>query len=54
MDFTVIKSELVEGQVISLVDNRHCEHYEVQIDNIPVFYSKDYPAAEHEYNMEML
>ena len=51
-DIIVMKSMEVDGSVIELVNNLHCEHYELQIDGIPVFNCKEYRQAEHEYNME--
>jgi len=35
------------------VHNLHCEHYELQIDGMPVFNCKEYAQAEYEYNMEV-
>ena len=29
-----------------------CEHYELQIDGIPVFYSNDMEHVAYEYDME--
>jgi hypothetical protein len=51
-EIEVLKSMWVEDMLIELVHNRHCEHYELQIDGIPVFNCKDYLQAEYEYNME--
>ena len=51
-DFIIIKSMTVDGQHIELINNLHCEHYELQIDGIPVFNCTEYAQAEHEYNME--
>ena len=51
-EIEVLKSMRVEDMLIELVHNRHCEHYELQIDGIPVFNCKDYLQAEYEYNME--
>ena len=53
VDFVMMKSEMVQDTLVELIHNLHCEHYEVAIDGIPVFYSADYQAAEHEYNMEL-
>jgi hypothetical protein len=54
MDFFIIQSAEVEGRLIELVGNNHCEHYELCIDGIPVFNTKELAAAQHEYNMELV
>ncbi len=51
-DFIVIKSMTVDDQHIELIHNLHCEHYELQIDGIPVFYSNELIHADYEYDME--
>ena len=51
-EIEVMKSMQVGDKLIELVHNRHCEHYELQIDGIPVFNCKDYLQAEYEYKME--
>jgi len=51
-DFIVIKKECREGILVELVNNLHCEVYEVLVDGIPVFNTANYQQAEHEYNME--
>jgi len=52
VDFIVMKQEYCDGILVELVNNLHCEVYEVQVDGIPVFNCTDYGQAEHEYNME--
>ena len=52
-DFILMKSEKDDtGRLVELINNLHCEVYEVQIDGIPVFNCTDYEQAEHEYRME--
>lgn len=51
-DFVILKSMWVEGTLIELIHNLHCEHYELQIDGIPVFYSNERIHADYEYSME--
>lgn len=51
-DFEIIKSMRVDSTLIELVHNLHCEHYELQIDGIPVFYSNELIHADYEYSME--
>jgi len=51
-DIVILKSMVVDDERIELIHNLHCEHYELQIDGIPVFNCKEYAQAEHEYNME--
>ena len=51
-DFVVYKSEAAQGRLVELVQNKHCETYEVIVYGIPVFNCTDYLIAEHEYNME--
>ena len=38
-DFVVYKSEAAQGRLVELVQNKHCETYEVIVDGIPVFIS---------------
>ena len=38
---------------IELVNNLHCEVYELQIDGIPVFNCTDYIQAEYEYRLNV-
>jgi hypothetical protein len=52
IDFIVIKQEYCDGTLVELVNNLHCEVYEVQVDGIPVFNCTNYQQAEHEYTME--
>ncbi len=53
IDTEVLKSMMLDDNtIIALVHNHHCEHYELQIDGIPVFNCKDYTQAEYEYSME--
>ena len=53
MDFVIYKSEADNtGRFVELVNNNHCEVYEVIVDGIPVFNCTDYSIAEHEFNME--
>ena len=52
MDIVVLKSMEVDNDTVELVQNHHCEHYELQINGIPVFNCKEYAQAEHEYSME--
>jgi hypothetical protein len=55
VDFIVMKSEQDEtGRLVELVNNLHCEVYEVQVDGIPVFNCANYEQAEHEYKMECI
>ena len=51
-DFILLKSTTVDGKLIELVNNLHCEVYELQIDGIPVFNCTDYIQAEYEYRIE--
>ena len=51
-EIKVIKFMKVEDTLIELVHNLHCEHYELQINGVPVFNCKHYSQIEHEYNME--
>jgi hypothetical protein len=51
-EIEVLKSMMVDDTLIELVHNHHCEHYELQIDGIPVFNCKAYSQANYEYNME--
>ena len=51
-DFNILKSMWVEGTLIEMVHSLHCEHYELQIDGIPVFYSNDMEHVAYEYEME--
>ena len=52
LEIKVLKAMRVDGSLIELVHNLHCEHYELQIDGIPVFNCKEYAQAEYEYSME--
>ena len=52
MDYEILKAMWVDGTLIEMVHNLHCEHYELVIDGIPVFNSKDMIHVDHEYNME--
>lgn len=52
-DFILLKSAIVDGRLIELVNNLHCEVYELQIDGIPVFNCTELSQAVYEYNMEM-
>jgi len=53
VDFIIMKSETDDtGRLVELVNNLHCEVYEVQVDGIPVFNCSNYEQAEHEYTME--
>ena len=53
-DFIVVKKEYKEGILVELVNNLHCEVYEVVVDGLPVFNCTNYQQAEHEYNMECM
>jgi hypothetical protein len=52
IDFIVMKTEYLDGILVELVNNLHCEVYEIQVDGMPVFNCTNYQQAEHEYNME--
>ena len=52
IDFIVMKTECLDGILVELVNNLHCEVYEIQVDGMPVFNCTNYQQAEHEYNME--
>ena len=52
-EIEVLKSMQVGDTLIELVHNHHCEHYELQIDGIPVFNCKHYAQAFYEYSMEV-
>ena len=52
IDFIVMKQEYCCGILVELVNNLHCEVYEIQVDGVPVFNCTNYQQAEHEYNME--
>ena len=52
-DFILLKSTTVDGKLIELVNNLHCEVYELQIDGIPVFNCTNLAQAEYEYSMEL-
>jgi hypothetical protein len=54
VDFIVMKKEDQEGKLIELVNNLHCEVYEVVVDGMTVFNCTNYQQAEHEYNMECM
>ena len=51
-EIEVLKSMWIDNTLIELVHNHHCEHYELQIDGIPVFHCKHYSQAIYEYSME--
>tara|TARA_R110002020_G_scaffold36016_3_gene108351 strand:- start:1124 stop:1312 length:189 start_codon:yes stop_codon:yes gene_type:complete len=51
-EIEVLKSMQVDDTLIEFVHNHHCEHYELQIDGIPVFYSNDMEHVAYEYEME--
>ena len=52
-DFIVMKTEKDEtGRLVELINNLHCEVYEVQVNGIPVFNCNNFEQANHEYNME--
>ena len=51
-DIILLRSMLVDGTLIELVHNLHCEHYELLIDGIPVYNTKQRIHAEYEYSME--
>tara|TARA_R110000824_G_scaffold59926_1_gene160530 strand:- start:172 stop:357 length:186 start_codon:yes stop_codon:yes gene_type:complete len=53
MDYQILKSMRVDDTLIELVHNVHCEHYELVIDGIPVFNSKEMIHVDHEYQMEV-
>lgn len=51
-DIIILKSMRVDDSLIQMIQNLHCEHYELQIDGIPVFYSNDMEHVAYEYDME--
>ena len=52
MDYEILKAMWVDGTLVELVHNLHCEHYELVIDGIPVYNTKQRIHAEYEYSME--
>lgn len=53
-DIILMQSQHADGKLVELINNLHCEVYEVTVDGIPVFNCTDYQQAEHEYNMECI
>ena len=51
-DIIILKSMRVDNSLIQMIQNLHCEHYELQIDGTPVFYSNDMQHVAYEYEME--
>ena len=51
-DIIILKSMRVDDSLIQMIQNLHCELYELQIDGIPVFYSNDMEHVAYEYDME--
>ena len=51
-DIILLRAMVVDGSLIELVHNLHCEHYEILIDGIPVYNTTQLIHANYEYSME--